>query len=398
MDAFPIARLPPEARKKIYASISTSHHVLPIFHQEALSQVNRQLRHETLGLHFDINHFIGVSEYYYSAQDIFGLGGAYDYHTLSNAVASHCSRSWTGILQDLEHKKFPEGVKQGKLESVCFKAAWIMSVLHDGIGIPRVGKERISESAHNGTEELREGARKAGFDGAFNSAESLEGTEVSWTLGKVVLLAAADVQLPTTTTTTKSHAENLPIGFGPNLRPELFKAVGGTGSLDQSVVVPLTGGVGVNPYAHAGSAATGIFWQALFLLAAILAFGAFVLVRMRKLPIPALMAHCLGGSATSAASPSGYNSATGVASRIARDIWTRLYNGVRYLSSGGNRRKIMGARGETAYEYDSLPSATNNSGGIDYDVEIELGQATANAIPISRSQSSMRLSRRSSDT
>ncbi|ORY85704.1 nucleoside phosphatase GDA1/CD39 [Protomyces lactucae-debilis] len=137
------------------------------------------------GIDFDINHFVGISEYYYSSQDVFGLGGAYDYHTLSNAVESFCSRSWHDIESDLDGGKYPEGVKKGKLESTCFKASWMMNVLHDGIGIPRVTKEIGKSTSHNGTEELREGAREKGFDGAFNSAESLAGTEVSWTLGKM---------------------------------------------------------------------------------------------------------------------------------------------------------------------------------------------------------------------
>lgn len=327
------------------------------------------------GIDFDINHFIGISEYYYSAQDIFGLGGAYDYHTLSNAVAEHCSRSWTGILDDLEHKKFPEGVKQGKLESVCFKAAWIMSVLHDGIGIPRVGKERIGESAHNGTEELREGARKAGFDGAFNSAESLEGTEVSWTLGKAVLLASADV--PSTSV--------LPVGFGPNLQPELFKSIGDNG------VVEFPDGFGSSRYASAGGS---IFWQALFVLFAALLLVGFALLRMRKLPLPGALPS-LRRFAPSSSTPVGR-------------VWRTAANWAHYslralFGAAHRRRKIMGARGETSYEYDSLSTTDNGNGtgsdghGHDADVEIELGDTTANALPISRTQSSMRLSRRSSD-
>ncbi|CCG81584.1 putative Nucleoside diphosphatase [Taphrina deformans PYCC 5710] len=156
---------------------------------------------------FDINHFIGISEYYYSTQDVFGLGGAYDYHTLSNAVENYCSREWVDILQDLADGQYPSGVEQKKLEEVCFKASWMMNVLHDGIGIPRVTKEFSTDSSsHNGTEELREGARIKGFDGAFNSAESLAGTEVSWTLGKMVLYSSSSVE--------SSNAE--PVGFGPN--------------------------------------------------------------------------------------------------------------------------------------------------------------------------------------
>lgn len=159
-------------------------------------------------LDFDVNHFIGISEYYYSAHDVFGLGGAYDYHTLSRAVEDYCSRSWKDILKDFNGHRFPDGVKQSKLEDVCFKASWMMNVLHDGIGIPRVTKENNElNTGHNGTEELKEGARMKGFDGAFNSAESLAGTEVSWTMGKMLLYSSSGV-VPV--------VPSLPVGFGPN--------------------------------------------------------------------------------------------------------------------------------------------------------------------------------------
>lgn len=179
---------------------------------------------------FDINHFIGISEYYYSAQDVFGLGGAYDYHTLSNAVESYCSRNWSDIMTDLEENKFPEGVKKGKLADVCFKASWMMNVLHDGIGIPRVTKEfSTAPSSHNGTEEIREGARIKGFDGAFNSAESLAGTEVSWTLGKMVLYSSSGI--------VSSNTD--PVGFGPNSRdPTTFHVAGEIGSFYAQPSIP----------------------------------------------------------------------------------------------------------------------------------------------------------------
>lgn len=179
---------------------------------------------------FDVNHFIGISEYYYSTQDVFGLGGAYDYHTLSEAVKRHCSRSWSDILDDLAQHKFPAGVKQSKLEDVCFKASWMMNVVHDGIGIPRITKETSQlETGHNGTEEIKEGARLKGFDGAFNSAESLAGTEVSWTLGKMLLYSSSGVET----------SDKNPVGFGPNLQDaSTFHVAGEVGPAGIAFGVP----------------------------------------------------------------------------------------------------------------------------------------------------------------
>lgn len=241
------------------------------------------------GIDFDINHFIGISEYYYSAQDVFGLGGAYDYRTLSNAVEGYCSRNWSDILHDLEAGNFPEGVKQGKLEDVCFKASWMMNVLHDGIGIPRVTKEFSPSDAttHNGTEEIREGARLKGFDGAFNSAESLAGTEVSWTLGKMVLYSSSEI--------ASSSAE--PVGFGPNSADHrTFHVAGEIGTFY------------VKPTAMQLVAQHK--YSALAFFALLFGFLAYMLRGSRKISVAAGLQH----------------------------FWHR------------NQRKIMGARGDQSYE------------------------------------------------
>lgn len=237
---------------------------------------------------FDINHFIGISEYYYSAQDVFGLGGAYDYHTLSNAVERYCSREWSDIMQDLEENKFPEGVKKGKLADVCFKASWMMNVLHDGIGIPRVTKEFGTEaSSHNGTEEIREGARVKGFDGAFNSAESLAGTEVSWTLGKMVLYSSSGI--------VSSNAE--PVGFGPNSHDHTtFHVAGEVGSFYASPTATQR----ISQYRFSTLALLAIFIGVVF----------YVLNSSRKASIIAGLQH----------------------------MWHK------------NQRKIIGARGDQSYE------------------------------------------------
>ncbi|BFZ58897.1 Golgi apyrase [Savitreella phatthalungensis] len=291
---------------------------------------------------FDINHFIGISEYYYSAEDIFGLGGAYDYNTLSHAVSTFCARDWPDIEADLAAGKYGADVKRGKLADVCFKAAWIMNVLHDGIGVPRLGKdpthldpEPIDQDTGEpkkgtGTDALKQGAKKLGYDGAFNSAESLEGTEVSWTLGQAVLLASADV----------AGRDTLTVGYGSlGYGHDTFETMPG-----QRLIA---GGRGIAGRGH-GWGFIG-FWGIILCLLLGIFFGKRSAVR-RLLP-------------------------TGLISNL----------------FGPQRRKVMGARGEAFYE-----PINNNNTIPDPNTDIELGQATANGLP--RSQSAMRLSRRSSDS
>ena len=89
---------------------------------------------------FSVNHFIGISEYWYSTQDIWSLGGGvYDFVEFERKAIEFCGREWSAIMDD--HKKggkWRSGIELDRLESQCFKAAWVVNILHDGIGIPRI--------------------------------------------------------------------------------------------------------------------------------------------------------------------------------------------------------------------------------------------------------------------
>lgn len=55
---------------------------------------------------FDVNHFIGVSEYWHTTNNVFDMGGAYDYATYSEKVEQFCSRDWESIMIDLRRQKW----------------------------------------------------------------------------------------------------------------------------------------------------------------------------------------------------------------------------------------------------------------------------------------------------
>lgn len=163
---------------------------------------------------FSVSHFIGVSEYWYSSEHVFGLGGAYDYVQYERAASAFCSREWSDIVDEHEHsKQRPSGdgeveengrvvgvgkwgdqVEIPRLQMQCFKAAWIANVLHEGIGMPR-----IVDPGGNGTTHGDEVVEKAQSKGlgrpTFQSVDSVDNIAISWTLGKMVLEASKEIPI-----------------------------------------------------------------------------------------------------------------------------------------------------------------------------------------------------------
>ncbi|PYH49779.1 putative nucleoside diphosphatase (Ynd1) [Aspergillus saccharolyticus JOP 1030-1] len=161
---------------------------------------------------FDVNHFVGISEYWHTTHEIFEMDHkdkAYDFHTYQDRVQSFCSQDWAAIEAGLESYQWGKKVDRESASEVCFKASWIINVLHDGIGIPRVGLDAMKSSNHNGTKEVLSQGQSKGFLDSFQAANKIQDTEVSWTLGKIVLYASS--QIPTET------QEALPVGFGSNV-------------------------------------------------------------------------------------------------------------------------------------------------------------------------------------
>jgi len=167
----------------------------------------------TPAIDFDVNHFVGVSEYWHTTHEIFAMAHkdkAYDFHTYQKQVTDFCSRDWKDIVDDVGKEKWGKNVDEKTVEEVCFKASWLINVLHDGIGVPRVGLEPVKQPGSgwsNKTNAVLDKAKDKGFLDPFQAVEKIDGTEVSWTLGKMVLYASS--QMP--------PADNaLAVGFGSN--------------------------------------------------------------------------------------------------------------------------------------------------------------------------------------
>lgn len=161
---------------------------------------------------FDINHFVGVSEYWHTTHEIFEIDHptkSYDLDTYQTRVKEFCGQDWSHIEDLVESHKWGKKVDSETAMQVCFKASWLINVLHNGIGIPRVGIETSGNTGkHNITEEVIEAAKDKGFLDPFQPVDKIGDVEVSWTLGKMVLYAASKVPPKDDTV--------LAVGFGSN--------------------------------------------------------------------------------------------------------------------------------------------------------------------------------------
>lgn len=160
---------------------------------------------------FDVNHFVGVSEYWHTTHEIFEVAHdtkAYDLLTYQKRVKEFCGQPWESIEELVGLHKWGKKVDSETAMQVCFKASWLINVLHNGIGIPRIGIEASGKNGPNVTEEVVEAAKHKGFVNPFQPVNKIGDVEVSWTLGKMVLYAAS--QIP--------PADNsvLDVGFGSN--------------------------------------------------------------------------------------------------------------------------------------------------------------------------------------
>jgi Golgi apyrase len=179
----------------------------------------------TPAIDFDVNHFVGVSEYYHTTHEIFEMAhrddDGYDFESYQKAVDEFCSKSWKDIEKGINGKKWGKKVDEETALEVCFKSSWLINVLHDGIGVPRVGIENL-DSAHNITKAKVGGGKKKDFLNPFQAVNKINDVELSWTLGKMILYASSEIPALST--------EALAVGFGSNKPglPDDFQYPGGT--------------------------------------------------------------------------------------------------------------------------------------------------------------------------
>lgn len=127
---------------------------------------------------FTLEKFVGVSEYWYTANDVFKLGGEYNYEQFEIATKEFCATNWEIILEKFQNKEYGNALTLDLLKTSCFKASWIVNILHEGFGMPRLGIDSGSKT-HEEEEPI------------FKSVNNIDGNELSWTLGKMVVYASS---------------------------------------------------------------------------------------------------------------------------------------------------------------------------------------------------------------
>ncbi|KAI1266886.1 nucleoside phosphatase family-domain-containing protein [Xylariaceae sp. FL1019] len=159
---------------------------------------------------FDVNHFVGVSEYWHTTHGVFATkedDKAYDFNTYQQKVLKFCSQPWEKMESGLEERKSDPGKEA---QEACFKASWLINVLHEGIGVPRIGIEETPVPGISVSDDVGEAAKEKGFLEPFQAADEIDDMEISWTLGKMVLYAAGQVP--------PQDEDVLPVGFGSNTK------------------------------------------------------------------------------------------------------------------------------------------------------------------------------------
>lgn len=155
----------------------------------------------------DQRGFIGISEYWYTAQQVLGVGGLWDWGEWEKGMSNFCSREWSDIEGEFakDSKWRGSAIELSRLEMQCFKGAWISNVLHEGIGIPRMydkgGNETLTGGALGETnEEAERRAKQKGLMSGshqhpthFQSLDHVGETAISWTLGKMVIEASKGI-------------------------------------------------------------------------------------------------------------------------------------------------------------------------------------------------------------
>ncbi|KAJ1904293.1 Golgi apyrase, partial [Coemansia sp. IMI 209127] len=131
---------------------------------------------------FGSQKFVGVSEYWYASHDYLGLGGVWDVRKFETQAAAFCQKPWNDVSKLAASAAAAtaaaatvggSSVDQaavGRLQMQCFKAAWLVNVLHNGFGVPR-----------------NEEVAKAGASSFFESVNHVGDVEVSWTLGALLI-------------------------------------------------------------------------------------------------------------------------------------------------------------------------------------------------------------------
>lgn len=131
--------------------------------------------------------FVGISEYWYTANDVFKTNGEYNFHDFSHKVKEFCESDWNMLKANNEHGIY-NGISNNYLLNSCFKANWVLNVLHEGFNLPRIDIEYQSTNDFNNTHDSKSHI-------PFHSVNSINNHELSWALGRILFYASSMVSV-----------------------------------------------------------------------------------------------------------------------------------------------------------------------------------------------------------
>lgn len=112
-------------------------------------------------IQFDNSEFYGFSEFWYSMEDVLKMGGPYSRERFVQSARAFCGTDWPASQRSWEEGLYPKA-DRARLETQCFKSAWISVALHQGFQFP-------AEYTHMSA-----------------APETVNGKVVHWTLGALL--------------------------------------------------------------------------------------------------------------------------------------------------------------------------------------------------------------------
>ncbi|KAH3707971.1 hypothetical protein DPMN_067409, partial [Dreissena polymorpha] len=106
------------------------------------------------------SQFYGFSEFWYTMEDVFRIGGNYEAGIFETYAKDFCGKQWSLLMT--QHKKgLYQKADMERLKLECFKSAWMTTVLHMGLGFPTEYK-------------------------GLQSVQLINNGDVQWTLGALI--------------------------------------------------------------------------------------------------------------------------------------------------------------------------------------------------------------------
>lgn len=86
-------------------------------------------------IQFDNSEFYGFSEFWYSMDDVLGMGGQYMFSKYKQAAKQFCAAKWHHTWARFLQGSYPKSDVE-RLQTQCFKSVWVATALHQGLTFP----------------------------------------------------------------------------------------------------------------------------------------------------------------------------------------------------------------------------------------------------------------------